>query len=312
MTKNIADLIAAAVTHKRESEVPLHDCPSELLPGRTGLKNAAAQSYMETYALLRTNIAEHSGGIFVTGPGAQSFAAIAEDEAPALVLDAAEMYDGIAKVWFPTVRVDKVFAVDSLPSFMMGLNEVLFNLGVRRIIPPDFGKRFGTPVTSFEDAVNLTREILRTTLGDDLNVLYLRSRLTDKAIAAEWDLKFITVVVLNATLDETHAGTLFNDLFFSGTTVARSIPVETKNETAEKNDVLIACRHLRAKLSGKAPTTAQRCGYSAAEGAPGCAETLVDGECPVHTDITHTDQSETSPETKTPRKPRTPRNTTPK
>lgn len=247
-TKNIADLISQTVAEKHNSEVDLTECPSELLPGRQALKNSSLQKYEELFGLLRVVIGSHSGGIFVTGPGAVKFAEIAEDEAPALVLDAAELYSGIASVWFPTVRVDKVFAVDCMPAFIMGLNSSLFPLGVRRIHPPDFGQRFGTPVNSFDDAVALTRDILRTSLGDELNGLYLSDKLAKLAVAADWDLKFITVVILNATEAET-SGELGRDFLFG-----RSI-VTAPPENTDLNDVVIACKHLRAKVTGKTSPT---------------------------------------------------------
>lgn len=251
-TKNIADLIEQVATEKQASEVDLTECPNELRPGRQSMKNASLQKYTELLGILRGAIGNYSGGVFVSGPGAKAFADLAEDEAPALVLDASELYRGIAEVWFPTVRVDKVFAVDCMPAFIMGLNAALFPLGVRRITPPDFGQRFGTRIESLDDATNLTRDILRTTLGDDLNVLYLRSRLAEKAVAETWDLKFITVVVLNATINETNAGTLFYDLFYG-----RSVEVKDVPENVDTNAVIIACKHLRAKVTGKTTSPTQ-------------------------------------------------------
>jgi hypothetical protein len=247
-TPDISELVSQVVAEKKASEVDLLDVPGELMPGRQALKNSSLQKYQELFGVLRSVISTHSGGIFAAGPGAQKFADIAEDAVPALVLDATELYSEIAKVWHPTVRIDHIFAVDCLPAFMMGLNSMLFPLGVRRIAAPDFGQRFGTPVKSFEDAVNLTREIVRMTVGDDLNGLYLTHRLAEKAVAEDWELKFITVVVVNATESEA-TGELGAHLFPN-----RAIFISPP-ENCDENAVLIACKHLRAKVSGKTSPT---------------------------------------------------------
>jgi len=303
--KNIADLIAQLVALKKSSEEDLLDCPNEVLPGRQALKNSALQSYNEMFGILRGAIGGYSGCIFVSGPGSQRFADLAEDGAPAIVLDASQLYAEIAAVWHPTIRVDKVFALDCLPAFMLGLSAQLGPLGVRSITPPDFTNRFGTKVESFADAVNVTRDIVRATLGDDLNVLFLTHKLSEKVIAEEWELRFVTVVVLNATTAETHPGTLFNDLC-NAHGACHNVMVENAAENVDENAVLIACKHLRAKFLGTSPA-APKCGYSPAEGAPGCPETLVDGKCSTHPDLTYTDQSETTdkPKRKYTRKPTT-------
>lgn len=234
LTTVLDDLLTA----KQESEQTLYDVEPHLRPGRETLKNQALHRAQDLYATLRTILPASTGGIVVSGPGGLKFSEIAENEGPALTLDVSEMYKRIAEVWFPTVRVDRRFALDCLPAFLEGVAKLLPSMGVRTIANPDFKDIFGRPVETFEEAVTLTREVMRATVGDDLNVLYLVNRLTEKVVEAEWDLAFVPVVLLNASREEVD-GALFDQMF---TNVHVTAP-----ENVEKNDVLAAFKSLRAK-----------------------------------------------------------------
>lgn len=285
---DISKLIEQAATLKQESEVSLVTVDPSLVPGRTTLRNQALQAYQETFAVLRAAIGNHAGGIFVVGPGAAAFAALAEEEGPAITLDASRMYREVAEAWFSTVRVDKVFALDCLISFLNGLGSLLPPLGVARVPPPDFGKYFGRKVESLQDAVDLSREIIRETVGDDLNGLYINHRLAEQAVLTGWDLAVIPVVLINTTLDEVKS----KDGLFSGLFYGRNVGVAAKADVT-KEDVLAAFKSLRAKMSPK-QTKPQVCGISFAEGAPGCPQVLVNGRCSAHPNARYIDTSENS------------------
>jgi hypothetical protein len=198
----LAELVAQTAEWKRESEVDLLNVDSTVLPGRTAMKNAALQKYQETFTVLRSVVGLHAGGIFVSGPGAKSFAEQAAESGPAIVLDASEMYSKVAAAWYPTVRVDKVFALDCIMAFLGGVQSVLPPLGIRELARPEFGSFFGRSVESMDDAIAVTRDILRATVGDDLNGIYLNHRLAEEVVAAEWDLATIPVVYLNYVPEE--------------------------------------------------------------------------------------------------------------
>jgi len=239
---NIVDLIAKTVAAKQQAEASLLEVDQFLMPGRQALKNAAAQSFRDLFFALGGVIGQYTGGIFVHGPGAVKFSELAEDEGPSLTLDAAEMYVKVAAEWFPTVRVDKVFALDCLPAFLTGVNKILSALGVRSIAPAEFGKYFGRPIQTIEEATNLSREILREVVGDDLNGLYLNNRLAEKVVETEWDLKIVPAVILNTTSEEA-AGELFRGLFYG-----RNILVKV-NENVQMNDLVHAFRHVKQQFA---------------------------------------------------------------
>lgn len=239
---DISDLVLQVCTHKLEADVSLLDVPNELLPGRAALKNAAFHQFEAGLAALRSVIGQYTMGIFVSGPGAKAFSEVAEDEGPALVLDVSEMYRKVAEAWYPTVRIDKVFALDCLIPFIGATNNLLGPLGVRQIASPDFGGFFGRPVTCLEDAVAVTRDILRKTVADDLNGLYLNNALAVRAVEAEWDLAVVPVVLLNATPDEEKV--LLTDLFYG-----HNIAYTAQNPNVEKNEVLITFKHARTKYT---------------------------------------------------------------
>lgn len=242
---DISKLVEKVVTLKKESEVDLVTVEPTLLPGRTTLRNQALQGYHENFETLKAAIGASAGGIFVSGVGARTFAAIAETEGPSITLDAVEMYAKVAEVWFPTVRVDQVFAIDCIMPFLGAYQTVLLApLGIRELLRPDFGKFLGTPVKVFADAVLLTRDIMRTTYGDVLNGLYLNFRLAEEAVKREWDLNFIPAVVVGATEDEVTAKDGLLTLFYG-----HNITVNTKTENIEKPQVLAAFKRLANKLN---------------------------------------------------------------
>lgn len=240
----IVELIAAAVNYKKEAEVDLSLVDITLVAGRTLLRNQARHNYDAAFLALTQVIGLHAGAIFVTGEGAAKFADIAKEKAPAIVLDAAELYRRIAEKWYPTVRVDQVFALDSVISMWDGTMQCLPSVGVREIAKPEFGRFFGRPVHTLEDAIEVTRDILRSTVGDELNGLYLNRRLADEAVREEWDLKRIPVVVVGASREELTAPQgLLNGLFYG-----HNIVVATK-ETVEDSEVAEACKALRTKMN---------------------------------------------------------------
>lgn len=241
--KDISELVAQVLELKEASEVNLLDVDPTVLPGRTALRNSAFQQYLEHFAVLKTVLGEHAGAIFVLGPGADTFAKLAEAQGPALVLDAAEMYRKVAEHWYPTVRVDKVFAIDCVMSMLGGMTQLLAPLGIREIARPDFGKHFGRQVLDLDDATAVTRDILRETVGDDLNGLYLNNRLVEEAVKAEWDLKVVPVVIVNATKTELEA----KDGLAIGLFYGRNI-VTHAGEPVGKSEVLQACKQLHARM----------------------------------------------------------------
>ena len=221
----------------------LHDVPNHLLPGAEMVKHNAAQEFEELRAVLRGGLPALSAAIFVRGPGAAAFADIAVDEELGLTIDASTMYREIAKEWYPTTEGVGVkhFAIDSIPTFLGGLNKVVYPMGVRTIAPPDFNPIFNRKVETFEDAVDVTRDLLRATVGDELSALYIVSLLTDKVLDECWTAPVAPVILTNTTEEEAK-GELFERLF-NGRNILLNAP-----ENVDKNAVTIAFKHLREKL----------------------------------------------------------------
>lgn len=242
----ISKLVEKVVSLKKDSEVSLIDVEVALLPGRTALRNAALQEYHETFETLKSAIGAHTGGIFVFGPGTRPFAVLAATEGPSITLDAAEMYAKVAEQWFPTVRVDQVFAIDCVMPFLGAYQTILLApLGIRELLRPDFGVFFGRPVKVFGDAVLLTRDIMRATYGDVLNGLYLNHRLAEEVVKQEWDLNFIAAVIIGATEEEVHA----KDGLLTGLFYGHNITLTTKTDAIEKPQVLATFKRLANKLN---------------------------------------------------------------
>ena len=239
---NLVKTIEAVENLKAQSEASLDNVPVYRLNGATAAQNGLKAQLAEDMKALEGMVGQSAGAIFVTGPAAEKFAAVAYKEGPAVILHADGLYEAIAAEWFPTVRVDAQFELDSINGFVNGLGKVLATIGVLHIMQPEYGKFLGRRINSLADAVGLTREIIRSVVGDELNAIYLQNQVTAKVLGRGWPMNIVPVVILNATSEETIALTtkLFN---------ARNITHEATTEDIDTKDVLSVFKSLTKKLS---------------------------------------------------------------
>jgi hypothetical protein len=250
-TLTLENMVDTLLELKAAADRPLHNVPGHLLAGAEMMKHNAAQEYEDKFGFFVGALPTLSAAIFVTGPGATKFADIATDEEFGLVIDASAIYRDIAKDWFSTTEGVGVrhFAIDSIPTFLSGVNRVVYPMGVRAISPPDFNPFFGRKVENFEDAVNTTRDILRSSCGDELAVQRITIDLAQKVLDETWaNAPVVPVVITNATQGEVQ-GELFERLFFG-----RNLEFAAA-DNIDKNAVIIAFKHLREKLPRPAKTT---------------------------------------------------------
>ncbi len=240
----LADLIAEVQSLRAQTvDIPF-DTPGHLVAGKELARNVMKAQLAEKQKVLDGLLPKAAAAIFVDGIGRVKFAEIAEDieTISSITIDASDFYRSIAREWFPQVRRDGTFQIDCITQFVGSLHAKLYPLGVQAMRPPNFTGFLGRDVSDFVKAINLTRDIIRDAVGDDLVALYIQSQLTEKVLAVEeWGGSSIPVVIINATPEETE--TLLPKLF-----TGRNITF-TADANIEKNDVIIAFKHLRAKLN---------------------------------------------------------------
>lgn len=237
---DIRPLVEKLQTLKEAKDKPLHSENYFAMPGFEQQKKRSEQDYGESLNELRVLAPQCAAALFITGPGAKAMADIFADEEWGLVLDAEALYRRIAERWYPTtdgVGIRK-FSIDNLITFIGGVNQALYPLGVSRIAPPDFNPFFGRPIENVNDATVLTRDVLRITVGDDLNAIQLNADLADRIVADGWDAAVVPVAIVNATKEEVDGE--LRGLLFNG----RSLVVEAP-ENVDKNATLIAVKHLK-------------------------------------------------------------------
>jgi hypothetical protein len=237
---NLSETMKKMLAARKVVEVGINpDNPSYLALGRELLLNQAKAEVRELTVELTKIIENVSGGVFISGPGAQKFADLAEDEG-AVVVDASALYTTIAD---PVERVlvtsDRYWRIDCLQAMYGVLSKYADKLGIRWMKPLDTSKYVDARLLTREDTVQAVRNIVRTALADDLNVMVLKSDVVEKIIKDEYNLNVVPVIVLNATADEIPGlATAFGN---------RSITVTAK-ENAEKNDVITAFLHLKPQF----------------------------------------------------------------
>jgi hypothetical protein len=183
-----------------------------------------------------------SGGIFVDGPTAKEFAAVAEDEGGAVTVDAGEVYEVLTDAVERTLTQNnsREWRLDIIHALMGNLAGLGQRLGIAYMAGLNTTKYTRSLLATRADTLAMVRDVVRAAVGDDLNGLKLQQDIADAVIKAECEQNVLPVVVLNAHPDDV---TGLGSYVFSG----RYIKTTTKEELL-KEDVITAFKHLKPLL----------------------------------------------------------------
>jgi hypothetical protein len=207
-----------------------------------GAINAAKNDIARLTAEVRNLTNQVSGGIFVTGPGTDAFAAIAEDEGGAVTVDAGALYERLTDVVERVLEsnASREWRIDIVRALVANLAGLANRLGIAYMKPIDTTKYTRCSLPTRADTLAMVRDVVRTALLDELNGLLLQQDIADAVIKAEYEQNVVPVIVRNAHPDDVVGLGAF-------TFNKRFVTVTTK-EVVEKSDVITAFKHLKPLL----------------------------------------------------------------
>lgn len=203
-TKTLDQLVSELAQKQTIAQTNLDDIPWMTRPAWSSNIERAKEELTVLKAEYRNKLLAQSLAIFVVGGTDEqkaAFASIAKKEADVLVLNADDLYKRLAQPIDAALGTQRTFTATYVPMLLRGMKEVGDELAIREIAAPKFSSE--TPILEDSGAVvELVREVVRDSSGDDLNRLYLADKLTDQALAVRYKGSVVPVIVLGAGPDE--------------------------------------------------------------------------------------------------------------
>jgi hypothetical protein len=190
-------------------------------------------------------VAEAAVGIVLEGSveTQADFAALAEDEASTITVNANEMYLTIAKKVLPSLGRDQLFTATQSGLMFEAIEEIATNVEAPLALTAPIGTPPFSHVFSEQECANLIRSVIRKAIGESLNALYLEKQVVEKALSVRYNSNVVPVVITNAVPEEVDG--LVKALF-----AGRNFPVKlTGNIT--KDSVLKTLLQIKKKINPK-------------------------------------------------------------
>jgi hypothetical protein len=224
--------------------VAIEDVDPRSRPGHEILKRQAGERIALTKRRFSEEIKGHAFAVFLIGDADKQvkFADIAEDEGDTLTIDSQALYTRITTDLYPTMGNSKEFTSHQISFIMQTLAKVCTELNV--VGYPPLKNLVTTYATTFEGAAGLVKDLIRRSMGDELNKLYIEHLTTQKAIAERYTNSVVPVVLLNATQDEIPfiAPTLFNGTYLT---------ISVDEQGSDKNAVIKTFNTIKKVLKEK-------------------------------------------------------------
>jgi hypothetical protein len=247
MTKNLETIVAeidkASVTANKNLE--------DLHPNVRGGWSLAILDAKDKLKVLRgeykTALFKSAVAIFPEGEAAKvaEFALLVRDENEGLSVNAHALYERLADALEPTFSEARTWGIAQTHKLHLLLQEVMFELSIAEIPFPSTAQEVVVPTR--EALVAQVRSMLRDSVGDDLNRLYLEKLIVDEATKIRYTNERTPVLILGASQDEAPALAKFMAL--------GSFRIKITNEDVVNKDFMIqafkqANQALRKKKHG--------------------------------------------------------------
>jgi hypothetical protein len=223
------------------ADVDLFGVPYHERTVAEGTKRSAQRELVDLTKKLEVMVADSLNGFFVFGPPeeAAKFAAIAEDGGGAFTVSARELYLKLADAVLSTTPGRMELGHNQIATLLQAVQVEAVRCGAVGLPYMALGKLVGARFDSRDQAGDfIYQHAVYPLLGDELNVLYLRKKLTDEIAKISFEQSVVPVIVLNATKQEAEGG-LAKALFPSGNLV-----VDTEG-SVDKDQVIRAFKQLK-------------------------------------------------------------------
>lgn len=182
----------------------LTDVPGKNLPGLIMSVNAAKLELEALTGQYAKALLAHSRAVFVTGDPvrAAAFVALPVREGEALVLDPSDMYRRIANELEPMIANSTHRGLTQ--NHVVQMIEVLRDIGLElELTDMPMPKIPEYPLLpDYDSVLAFTRQTIRNSMGDDLNIIYMTKELANQGIKRLYSRPVTNVMVTNATPEE--------------------------------------------------------------------------------------------------------------
>ena len=208
---------------------------------RPGLEMAKREAKDKLEVLLKNYnswIQEATVGIFVLGPGAEKFAKISSGESEQIITVQADgLYRKLAEAAEPALGKARDWNTNAHAMMLRTIGDIAKDLEVRNFLSP--GYRDVANLKTTEDVVEHVRNLVRATLGDDLNRISLNKEISKKALASRYTNSVLPVIVIGLSGNEEAVGLesicfRFGTKISVGEDVTREFVLETFGEVKKK------------------------------------------------------------------------------
>jgi hypothetical protein len=198
--KRTSEAILNDITAAQETlAVDISSKPRKLQAAFEMAKNEARESLGKLTKEYRSRIFFQSRAFVPVGTPEQTkkYAEIAENVGSTFTVDMRELYSRLSETVDATIGNSREFTSDQLFRLMPLINGLVKDLGIDPINAPEL--KDIRIVKTAEDTTNYVRELVRNACGDVLNMNFVATVVTSKALAAKFKGQLLPVVVLNAT-----------------------------------------------------------------------------------------------------------------
>lgn len=196
MTELEAALAKYAET-KALSELNLDEVPRNVRPGREAQKREAQDNLEALRDSYGEALRKATFGISVTGPGTETFAQKAVEEADAIVVAADTLYRRIADRVAPTMGSNGEFGVSQYSAVIQEMRTIGGELNVVSMPSPKWTEPVN--VGDYDGLLKHVTGMVDSSVGTDLVALFVTRQVLEKALQTGEDRNTVPVVLTGLT-----------------------------------------------------------------------------------------------------------------
>jgi hypothetical protein len=206
MSKELDKLVGEILETEKMANVDPESFDWRARPSITNTKREAQARLADLKKKYEKAIVGSTVSIFALGDKADEFAAAAVEESktPIIVLDADEFYKKISTRVEATLGARREFGTTQMVLIVRGLTDMAEELGIGSFDSPKFVPSGVLPDSAA--VLGHVRTVVRTTLGDEFNRIYLMKEIIQRALASRYTNSVLPVIIKGLEGDDEITG----------------------------------------------------------------------------------------------------------
>jgi hypothetical protein len=205
MSETLKSLMGKITKTRKETNIKLEEIPSATRGAWTVRVNNAKASLEGLETQYRQLVLETALAVPTTGPQGkvEAWGALVEKQGEGFLVDAQALYKAIAEEIEPIFGATRQWGMDQTLRLRQAIPKVLDGMGISSIMTPDTGRPAHCPDVAATQ--KYIRDVIRASNGDDLNVLYLKHVIGNKALEMKYAANTAPVFLTNVLPDDTQS-----------------------------------------------------------------------------------------------------------